>query len=927
MKTGFLTNYSNITFLEEIKKDLRECKSFCFSVSFIKKAGLVLLNKEIEAALQRGCKGKLITSTYQNFTDIESLRYFYNLQDNYDNFECHLDYDSFHDNSYSTLGYHCKGYIFEYEDDYKIIIGSSNITRYALLKNIEWDLMIHEAKDSMLIKDVLQEFDDKWANTFILDQEIIRKYELKLRYAIEIWDMDYDLAKAKIKPNFMQKKALKELNRYHALGVNRALVVSSPGTGKTYLAAFDALNFNPDKLLYVVHESTILYKSLETFQTVFGNRNYGIYNGLSKEIDADFLFATNIILSKNIELFKPDEFDYIIIDECHHAKADTYTKIIDYFKPEFLLGLTATPERNDEKDVFALFDNNVPFELRLRDSIINDIIVPFHYYGISDKYINYGLDKAKERQLIAQLASSEHIEFVKEQINKYRPQGKLRALAFCKNISHARMMAEGLSEYYHTAYLTGKNTIYERQKAYDNLTDENNELEIICTVDILNEGIDIPSVNMVLFLRPTESPVIFTQQLGRGLRKFAGKEYVTVLDFIGNNYKRSTQIAVALGGLSKNLVLEKRLLQALVRDNFSALGLQEYGVQFDIDELSKIELLENIEKENFNSLKYIKQDYENFKQYINSPNPPKHIDYLCNDCAPDLLKFLNTKINNIKNRSYYSFLKGIDEKNIPCFSAKQEALIKAISDYLPLVRLEDYLIIKEIVNGNKSLAAIINKLLNENSEQEVIDHAIKHLIKQLIITINDDEVMLNAIIDDDLKEYLLDLIEYGVERYNSEYMDNDSIDHGFILWHEYTKTQVQRKLLKDPNQIQKGTYINDDEVVIFVSLKKDINIEERLNYKDKYLDAVTFQWESENNIANNKEVVDSLINSKRVYIFVRKYESQHSITLPFTYGGTGRLTNPRYQENNGSYLFDTIMNNELPDYLQYDFGLTNDYLK
>lgn len=246
---------------------------------------------------------------------------------------------------------------------------------------------------------------------------------------------------------------------------------------------------------------------------------------------------------------------------------------------------------------------------------------------------------------------------------------------------------------------------------------------------------------------------------------------------------------------------------------------------------------------------------------------------------------------------------------------------------MPLVRPEDYLIIKEIVNGNKSLAAIINKLLKENSEQKVIDHAIKHLIKQLIITINDDEVMLNAIIDDDLKEYLLDLIEYGIERYNSEYMDNDSIDHGFILWHEYTKTQVQRKLLKDPNQIQKGTYINDDEVVIFVSLKKDINIEERLNYKDKYLDAVTFQWESENNIANNKEVVDSLINSKRVYIFVRKYESQHSITLPFTYGGTGRLTNPRYQENNGSYLFDTIMNNELPDYLQYDFGLTNDYLK
>ena len=209
-----------------------------------------------------------------------------------------------------------------------------------------------------------------------------------------------------------------------------------------------------------------------------------------------------------------------------------------------------------------------------------------------------------------------------------------------------------------------------------------------------------------------------------------------------------------------------------------------------------------------------------------------------------------------------------DKGNISIISviAYKDSDYELIKEKVTVERLKDYF--KEIVNGNKSLLAITDKLLKENSEQEVIDHAIKHLIKQLIITINDDEVMLNAIIDADLKEYLLDLIEYGIERYNSEYMDNDSIDHGFILWHEYTKTQVQRKLLKDPNQIQKGTYINDDEVVIFVSLKKDINIEERLNYKDKYLDAVTFQWESENNIANNKEVVDSLINSKRVYIFV-----------------------------------------------------------
>lgn len=164
------------------------------------------------------------------------------------------------------------------------------------------------------------------------------------------------------------------------------------GSGKTYLAAFDALNFNPKRLLYIVHEGSILRKSLETFQEVFGkNVSYGIYSGTSKESDADFVFATNITMCKTLELFSKNEFDYIIIDECHHATAETYKKIIGYFEPEFLLGLTATPERLDNQDVFELFDHNVPYELRLRDAIANDLVGPFKYFGIRDKLVDYGL--------------------------------------------------------------------------------------------------------------------------------------------------------------------------------------------------------------------------------------------------------------------------------------------------------------------------------------------------------------------------------------------------------------------------------------------------------------------------------------------------------------------------------------------------------
>ena len=463
MQNQFLTNYSEITFLEKIKDNLRHCDSFDFSVSFIKKAGLVLLYKDIEAAVERGCQGRIITSTYQNFTDIESLKSFYSLMGRHSNFECHLDHECFIDKGSATLGYHSKGYLFQFKDCTELIVGSSNITRYALLRNIEWDVVVRENNGSDLFWLAMAEFEDKWNATHKLNSDIINLYANKLNFAIERWDMDYDLSRANIKPNFMQRKALKELNRYRSVGTNRALVIAAAGSGKTYLAAFDALNFDPKRLLYIVHEGSVLKKSLETFQDVFGSSiTYGIYSGTSKEFDADFVFATNFIMSKTLDLFAKDEFDYIIIDECHHATASTYKKITAYFEPEFLLGLTATPERMDNQDVFELFEQNVPYELRLRDAIINDLVVPFKYYGIRDTLVDYGLSKREERKMIAQLANEEHCDYISEQIETHRPQGKLKALAFCRNVTHARMMAEAMGEHYNTAYLTGRNDIGER---------------------------------------------------------------------------------------------------------------------------------------------------------------------------------------------------------------------------------------------------------------------------------------------------------------------------------------------------------------------------------------------------------------------------------------------------------------------------------
>lgn len=503
-------------------------------------------------------------------------------------------------------------------------------------------------------------------------------------------------------------------------------------------------------------------KSLETFQEIFGkNVTYGIYSGTSKESDADFVFATNITMSNTLELFSKSEFDYIIIDECHHATAETYKKIIGYFEPEFLLGLTATPERLDNQDVFELFDHNVPYELRLRDAIANDLVVPFKYYGIRDQLVDYGLSGNEERRMIAQMAKEDHCDFIAEQIEKHRPQGKLKALAFCRKVTHARMMCEALGERYKTAYLTGRNDIGERVRAYNDLQNDAHSLEILFTVDILNEGVDIPGVNMVLFLRPTESTTVFIQQLGRGLRKYTNKDYVTVLDFIGNSYKRSVQIAFALGSLSENFVMEKRLMASLVKDDFTALGLAEYGVEIHIDDLSKEEILEYIDKENFNAIKYLKQDYFNFKKYIGAEFYPRHVDYINNDCAPDLIRFMSVKTQGKKNCSYYNFLKSIGEENLPIFTERQVEFANYLSGFLPLVRTHEYHIVKFLLDRARNYSEVRDHLEEVIAafKQEELEHALTYL---KIVKQDGEMLCLNVEPDDQFVEYTLDLIEYGL---------------------------------------------------------------------------------------------------------------------------------------------------------------------
>ncbi|MGE4284579.1 MAG: DUF3427 domain-containing protein, partial [Clostridia bacterium] len=381
---------------------------------------------------------------------------------------------------------------------------------------------------------------------------------------------------------------------------------------------------------------------------------------------------------------------------------------------------------------------------------------------------------------------------------------------------------------------------------------------------------------------------------------------------------RSVQIAFALSSLAENFVVEKRLLISLVKDNFAALNLAKYGLEINVDDLSKEEIINYIENENFNSLNYMKQDYFNFKKYINSEFAPRHMDYLNNDCAPDLIRFMNIKIGGRKNKSYYNFLKGIYEADLPVFSEQQVNFLNYLSDMLPLVRQNEYLIVKNILDENNSINAIKNALANTiiKYTDAQFNHAIKFMLASKLITLHNEIVSIQVPIDDQYREWIKDLINYGLTRYIIDFGDTED----FKLWSSYRMDQVQLKLCKNPKHNQLGTYVYDGIVYIFASIKKDASIQEHLNYKDKFLQPDMFQWECQAGLNEGKQ--RELIQSKKAYLFIRKVESENGLVLPFTFVGTGKLENPRKTENvKGSLLFDIHLETELSDYLQYDFGL------
>lgn len=558
--------------------------------------------------MQKNIRGRLLTSTYLNFNTPAAFRKL-------------LEYDNIETRVYQG-DLHAKSYVFQHGGICTVIIGSGNLTQSALTCNREWNVLFHSYDTGAVSHSIGREFEDLWndASTVGLSEAWIRGYEAfhvhadhrqarMSAYVEERLDRDLMLSAEKgIKPNEMQTRALEALGVLHTRNEPRALLVSATGTGKTYLSAFDVERVRPRRVLFLAHRKRILEASMKSYQKLLGDRyRYEVYRpGQLSEGDA-CVFAMCSTIVRHLDEINPAFFDYIVVDEAHRTGSSSYKKIMSYLKPTFYLGMTATPNRTDGYDVFALFNHVIAYQITLQDALENHMLVPFHYYGIADLTIDY--EEADDPALFSRLVSGERVRLVTEKIEEYSVDKQNRkGLIFCNRNDEARELSKRFNELgYRTEALSGENSDAERDDAIARL--ETGELEYIFSVDIFNEGIDIPSVNQIIMLRRTESAIVFVQQLGRGLRKDEGKDYTLVLDFIGN-YQKNFFVPVALSG---DKTYNKDNLRTIVREG-SLVVPGASTVSFD--RIAEARIYRAIDGGNFTEAKFLKNEYTGLRQMV-----------------------------------------------------------------------------------------------------------------------------------------------------------------------------------------------------------------------------------------------------------------------------------------------------------------------
>ncbi len=661
-------------FLNVLQEEIDNCQTFTFSVAFVTQDGLNALKSHLADLADRGIRGRMLTSTYLGFND----PYVFDSLMKIPNLEVRISQKN---------GFHSKGYLFDRGTYQSFVIGSSNLTMNALKLNYEWNILLTTQDHGAVIEEIQQHLEAEWQQAIPLSKSWLANYEAHYQPQEQAASLLLEepplVAEASyIVPNKMQKLALQNLRELRASGEKKGLVISATGTGKTYLAGFDVQQFKPKKLLFIVHREQILNKAKESFQKIIGGEasDYGILSGNTKDTQAKYLFATiqSISRDQHLQAFDPEVFDYILIDEVHKAGAASYRKVIDYFEPDFLLGMTATPERTDNFNIYQLFDYNIAYEIRLQEALEEDLLCPFHYFGVTD-YEKDGqvIDETTDLQY---LVNQERVDFLLEKIDYYGcSRNDPKALVFCSRKEEARELCQLFQERgVPAAYLTGDHGIDERERVVKQL--EEGEIHYIFTVDIFNEGIDIPKVNQVIMLRNTQSSIIFIQQLGRGLRKDPSKAFVTIIDFIGN-YRNNYMIPMALSGdISRN----KNNLRKDTFDTTYITGLSS----INFEAVAKERIYQSIDAAKLDDMKTLREIFLNLKNRLN--RVPYLEDYWQHGVV-------DPSIIATKFTSYYDFLVKMkaNEGKISPTANKQLMLISR--ELLPGTRRHELLLLQALM--------------------------------------------------------------------------------------------------------------------------------------------------------------------------------------------------------------------------------------
>lgn len=565
----FFIPVDHATLIELIRALLLQSTSVSIASAFYTPAVTNLLLNDLDRFAARGGNLRILLSTMGNLNRPEHLQH---IKD----FVPRAQVRVFHPPEVpledDPPAFHAKAYLFERDSQRgSLIVGSSNFTQGGFFSNIEWNYFSSNEVNLPFdgsqspFERVKIEFDRIWDELSVeLTEEFLIEYRKKHRSTPPIDLLAKEQApfesksKKRISPNAAQREALDRLKALREEGAQKAAVVAATGVGKTYLAAFDFQKSGLKRLLFIAHRENILHQARRTFEHVFCQKGFGTIIGGGNRVDRipDVAFAMIQTLSRpeHLERFPRDHFEYIVIDEFHHAAAESYARVLRHFRPQFLLGLTATPERADGRDVLQLCGYNIAYEVRLLEAVDRGWLTPFQYYAIYDptdyEQITWRGTHYDERELEEALSTDTRTQIVAHNLYKYLPSsGKIKALAFCSSVAHARYTARQLSEHHEipAAFLVGEHSIEERQSLMKQLQDENDPLNVICCVDVFNEGIDIPNLSHILLLRPTQSFTLFLQQIGRGLRRAPGKDFTVILDFVGN-YRKAHVAPLALMG-------------------------------------------------------------------------------------------------------------------------------------------------------------------------------------------------------------------------------------------------------------------------------------------------------------------------------------------------------------------------------------------